>query len=250
METEVPTPKWVPPVLIQYANYLAARVPDMPPETEAALIRLMTDERMREVWEEVGKHKRINYQSTPEHFYDPHLPAEVRSWSALAEAWRREAKNLRSLGDEATARQFEAWAQAVADEASASSKPLTNEQQHDMAKAVLLGIALAHFDAGLRTVRKPSFEKFLDGLRAEGQVDAANAYERLAAEGRHAAYLVSRQRTGARIQAFVIGLGAVTRAMFRSPLYGVLAILVNVAFEGTEFKDGEYDHQRIRALLR
>ena len=41
-----------------------------------------------------------------------------------------------------------------------------------------------------------------------------------------------------------------TQAVFGSPLYGVLAALVNVAFEGAEFKDGEYGQQRIRALLR
>jgi len=250
METEIKTPDWVPSMVTQFANYLAAHALDLPPETEAVLIRLVTDERMREVWEEVGKHKRINYQSTTEHFYDPQLPVEVRSWSALADAWRREAKNLRSLGDEAAAKQFEAWAQAVPDEASASSKPLTNEQQLDVAMAMLLCEAFAHFDAGLRTVRKPSFGKFLEALRAKGQPDVADTYERLAAEERYAPYLVSRQRTDARIQAFVIGLGAMTRAVFGSPLYGVLAILVNVTFEGTEFKDGEYDQQRIRVLLR
>lgn len=250
METEIKTPDWVPPIVTQCANYLVAHAPHMPPETEAVLIRLVTDERMREVWEEVGKHKRINYKSTPEHFYDPQLPAEVRSWSALAEAWRREAKNLRSLGDEAAARQFEDWAQAVPDDAATSATPPTNEQQHDMAKAILLCDAFAHVDAGLRTVRMPSFEKFLEGLRAKGQAGVADTYERLAAEERHAPYLVSRQRTDARIQAFVIGLGAVTRAMFGSPLYGVLATLVNVAFEGTDLKGGEYDQRRIRALLR
>ena len=58
-------------------------------------------------------------------------------------------------------------------------------------------------------------------------------------------YLVDRQRTDARIEAFVKALATETAKIFGSPLYGVLAILTNIAFEGSG-----YDQQRIRALLR
>jgi hypothetical protein len=242
-ETEIPTPDWVPPIVCHAANAIAGAMPDMPEDTEALLIRLLTDERMKEVWEEISKHKRIDHKTSVEWFYPVSIPGEIGSWTALAQAWRQHATGQRSLGDGAGAAQFEDWASA-ANRLDSGSEPADEDAQRALAMALLLCLTVGHFNAGLRTIRKSDLDRVVDALRADGEAEKADAYVRTAAESANAPFFVIRQRTDARIEAFVKGIAARTKSIFGTSLYGVLAILTNVAF------GVDYDQQRIRVLLR
>ena len=92
------------------ANYLAPLLVNAPTEVKVLLFRLMWDERMKSVWEEIGKHKRIRYVSSEEWLYSAHLPAETESWASLASSLRREGNNLLDLGDWIAADRFSSWA--------------------------------------------------------------------------------------------------------------------------------------------
>ena len=245
-EPTIVCPDWTPAIVCEMANYLAPLLVNAPAEVKVLLFRLVWDERMKSVWEEIGKHKRIRHVSSEEWFYSAHLPAETESWSSLASSLRREENNLRDLGDRVAADRFSSWAAgAEARAATAGSNARPDIPPQELAMAVILALVLSHFSAGLRTVRKSDFNALIARLRAEGKEREAEAYLRQANDPTNKQYLVDRQRTDARIEAFVKGLATETTKIFGSPLYGVLAILTNVAFEGAG-----YDQQRIRALLR
>ena len=108
---EISTPDWLPAAVLEVANLVAEMAPDMRADTEAVLTRLVVDERMKGVWQDLGKHKREGAPA-PEQFYEAAPPAAVRSWTAMAEAWRARAAAYRALGDEATAAQYELYAAA------------------------------------------------------------------------------------------------------------------------------------------
>lgn len=249
MEIEIKFPDWVPAIVVEAANFIAAHTSDMPDEVEALLTRLITRSEMKRVWEELGKHKRVDYVAIDAWIHDANFPPEISNWSELANRWRREAGNLRALGDTGGALQFEAWAAAANARGSADSPgPLTDSQHHDRSMALLFCLALGHYCAGLRTVRRADLERFTANLRVQGQPGKADEYKKLAAQAENTPYFVTRQRTDARIEAFVKGLAAETRPMTGKNLYGVLSVLTNVAFELP--RDAEYDQDRIRALLR
>jgi hypothetical protein len=196
----------------------------------------MWDERMKSVWDEIGKHKRIRHVTSEQWFYSVHLPAETESWPNLARALRQEENKLRELGDRSGADRFNSLA-------TGDAHPELPPQE--LAKAMIFALVLGLFSAGLHTVRKSDFNGLIARLRAEGKEPEAEAYLRQAQDPKNKQFLVDRQRTDARIEAFVKGLATETRKIFETPLYGILAILTNVAFEGAGF-----NQQRIRALLR
>jgi len=245
-EIEVPVPEWVPAIVRQIANFIADATPDMPDEVEALLTRLLTDERMRNVWEEIGKHQRVNHRTTGQPHYGPRLPPEILSWAALAESWRARSKEVRALGGEADGFQLEKLADAVSSRDSGEPEPPPDDNmQTALAMATLFGVAASLFLAGLRTVRQSDFEGFTASLRAQGNEKQAEAYERQAVLAANTPYIVTRQRTDARVEAFVKSLGHQTKSVFGNHLYGVVATLTNVAFD-----EDRWDRQRIRALLR
>jgi hypothetical protein len=150
------------------------------------------------------------------------------------------------MGGEADACRLEEWADTVSgSDGEAPDTPPDANTQADLAMATLFATAVSLILTDLRTVRRSDLDSFIAALRAQRQAKQAEAYERQAALAANTPYIVTRQRTDARIEAFVKGMGNLTRTMFNSNLYGVLATLTNVAFE-----DAGYDQQRIRALLR
>lgn len=245
-KSQILCPDWTPAIVCEIANYLAPLLVNAPAEVKVLLFRLMWDERMKTVWDEVGKRKRVRYVKSEQYLYSAHLPAETDGWSSLARPLRREENYLRDLGDRIAADWFSSWAAgAEARAATAGSDARPDMPPQELAKAVIFALVLGIFSAGLRTVRKSDFDALIARLRAEGKEREAEAYLRQANDPTNKQYIVDRQRTDARIEAFVKGLATETAKIFGSPLYGVLAILTNVAFE-----DAGYDQQRIRALLR
>jgi hypothetical protein len=245
-EPEIDCPEWTPAIVCEMANYLAPLLVNAPAEVKVLLFRLLWDERMKPVWEEIGKRKRVRYVRSEKYFYSVHLPAETESWPNLARALRQEENKLRELGDRSGAERFTSLAtDAEARATSAGSDTHPDFPPQELAKAVIFALVLGIFRAGLQTIRTSDFGALIARLRAEGKEQEAEAYLQQAQDPKNKQFLVDRQRTDARIEAFVKGLATETTKLFGSPLYGVLAILMNVAFEGAG-----YDQQRIRALLR
>jgi hypothetical protein len=60
---EIAAQGWVPSSVLAMANYLADATGDGPPEVRDLLRRLITDEQMRGVWQDLQKHKRDGYST-------------------------------------------------------------------------------------------------------------------------------------------------------------------------------------------
>jgi len=242
---EIGTPGWLPPLVLEAANLLAEMAPDMPAETEAVLTRLVVDERMKGVWQDLGKHKREG-APTSERFYDAAPPAAVRSWAGLAEAWRARATEYRALGDEATAAQYELYAAATQGREGASPPaPLNEADERGNVLATVFTLAFSLYASGVIVVSRRDLERRIEDLRARGLASIADALEHQAKSLEGAKFIVDRRRSDPRINAFVEGMAKEMRAMFGQDMPGVIATITNVVFDRSD-----YDRDRIRALLK
>src|SRR5690348_12160808 len=109
---EVTVPEWVPPEVIQVANMLAGSLAAAPSEVLDLLSRLVTDGRIKGVWQDLQKHKREDYTRTSSQFYETEIPEAIRSGTGMAMAWRTRAAECRELGE------------------SSSAEELTEEERH------------------------------------------------------------------------------------------------------------------------
>lgn len=242
---EIKTPDWLPAAVLAMANFLVGMAPDLPADTEAVLTRLLIDERMKGVWQELGKHKREG-APTAERFYKAVLPAAVQSWAGLAEAWRGRATDYRALGDEATATRYEDYAVAAeARQASHPPQPLNEEEQRGMVLAMVFTLAVSSYLGGLEMVSRTALQRHTDDLRGRGQGLVADALEDQTKNPESAKFIVNRKRSDPRINAFVEGMAKEMRTMFGQDMPGVIATITNVAFDRSD-----YDRDRIRALLK
>jgi hypothetical protein len=88
--------EWVPAAVMDEAKKLYVEISSQDGSgTEIdLLLRLISDERMRSVWQELYKKKRVNYKSTDEFLH----PIHVRK-ALIAASLRRQAAALRKRGD-------------------------------------------------------------------------------------------------------------------------------------------------------
>jgi hypothetical protein len=242
---EIAAQGWVPSSVLAMANYLADATGDGPPEVRDLLRRLITDEQMRGVWQDLQKHKRDGYAPTAAQFYKAGLPGAVQSWAGMAAAWRSRAADYRDLGDEATAAQYEGFASAAdARQASSQSVSLDQGDEHELVLALIFALAFSLYCAGLEMVKRTDIEQRIASLRADGEAEAADAFRRQAQISENSRFNVVRKRGDQRIHAFMEGMAKEMRAMFGQDMPGAIATITNVAFERSD-----YGRDRIRALL-
>lgn len=211
----------------------------------AVLERLACDPRMKVVWDELNKRRREDYRSTDEPLYPSKLPGEIASWKTVAAAWRERAAEYRELGDESIARAYDCQA-AVAEARPDTRSPVESaaDVRHQRALAVLLVQSVSAYLDGSRTVSQREVDNVVSGFKDKGKEAVAAAFERHAADPRNSRFIVKRHRTDARLEAFVETIGRTMTELFGNPLYGVIAIIANVAFELTGL-----NRQKIRAIL-
>lgn len=242
---EISPPDWLPTAVLEVANFLAEMAPDMPADIEAVLRRLLVDERMKGVWQDLDKKKR---ESTPtsERFYEAAPPAAVQSWAAMAKALHARAAEYRALGDETMATRYEQHAAAVEGrEGDSSTAPLNEDDERGIVFATVFALAFRLYASGQSVVSRRDLERRSSDLRAKGQASIADALELQAKSPENAKFVVSRTRSDPRINAFVEGVAKEMRAMFGQDMPGVIATITNVAFDRSD-----YDRDRIRALLK
>jgi len=241
-------PNWLPPPIAAYAQQIFRNNAREKSE-QLLLCRLTSDSRMKRVWTELLKRKRINYKSSEEYRYPATSP---KNWSHTARVKLRRAQTLRFVRDppdedeanrqEAHAALYQA-AELVMLPNGLSTQELALicffdqafEFARNSAKPVPRVIAQkkrAHYLGMASRIRE-------DVKRLERPeqdlMKAAFVYEELAdraAPPPGHPLLVDRKRRGDDRQiGFVIELVDATTAIFDMALHGVVAIVANVAFE-------------------
>jgi hypothetical protein len=224
------------------------------PEIWELLRRLVSDSRMKNVWNELQRRKRQDYQRT-EHFVHPATPRSC--WFSQASRARRRAEELRQRGgrqneDEASRWEWLAviWTAVYGESFWGGRRPELPPQE--LAIAFLFNEA---FTLGQRSIRpvpiseaqktRRRYLKMAERIRADAAEherlghhlvdrlwDAVFAYEEIAdaaAPPPGNPLLVERQhRNDQRMQGFVMALAAITRQVFGAPLYGTIAVVANV----------------------
>ena len=242
---EISTPDWLPAAVLEVANLVAEMAPDMPADVEAVLRRLVLDERMKGVWQELGKHKREGAPAA-ERFYEAVPPAAVRSWAETAKALCVRAAEYWALGDEFTALHYEYEAAAAAGrERDGTVVPLNDDDERGIVLATVFTLAFSLYTSGHGVVSGRDLERRASDLRAKGRASIADALGRQAKSPEGAKFIVNRKRSAPRINAFVEGMAKEMRTMFGQDMPGVIATITNVAFDRSD-----YDRDRIRALLK
>jgi hypothetical protein len=244
-EVTVDLPDWIPRVVRDLVPIISADLQRQGATFEASqlLHRLVFDPRMKNVWNELLRRKRQDYERTEAFVH----PASRTSWTLKAASERRRAAELRKFGgskNEAEADRLELLA-ALAEVADVEmlfpwypGRPELPQQ--DLAVAYFFSQTFALAQQSPRPVPMPEARKarrpYLDiatQLRADHFWGASFAYEALAdaaAPPPGSPLLVKRRRrSDERMQGFVIALAATTKQVFEAPLCGTVATAANVA---------------------
>lgn len=245
------------------------------------LRRLASDPRMAKVWKELQKKKRRHYKSTEEFFYPAAPSGRSYSWSTNARAARRRAAALRKAGGRENRSEARRWDLQVEmaevralwsySEMKILDAPANQdtEARHNAALAFIFNEAfLLAAEPRVRAVtmseakaaRRP-YLKMAERLRADSKqiglskfrslnplLAAAFFYEELAdrkAPSPNDPLLVRRSGRDARLRGYVITLAETNRQIFKVPLYGIIANVVNVVF-----KRDDLTARAVREILR
>jgi hypothetical protein len=244
-EGAINLPDWIPlpvrdhvPIIFTGLQRQAATC-----EVFQLLDSLVSDRRMKNVWNELLRRKRRDYESTEAFMH----PASRTSWIMKAASERRRADELRKLGgseNEAEAVRMQFWA-TVAELYDLASVfpgyPARPElPRQDLAVAYFFHKTFVLAQKSPRPVplseARKARRRYLDmaqQLRADGFLAISTRYEALAdtaAPAPGSPLLVKRQRrSDERMQGFVMALAAITRQVFGAPLNGTAATSANVA---------------------
>jgi hypothetical protein len=219
------------------------------PENWELLRRLVCDTRMKNVWSELQRRKRQDYQRT-ENFVHPATPTSC--WFPEVRRARRQAEELRQRGGPQNA--WENVRGALAQLYGESFFPDRHPELplQDFAMAFLFDRAFTFGRQNIRPVpiseaknTRARYLKMAEQIRADADEqerldryvdprlrEAASAYEELAdaaAPPPGSPLLVERQhRNDARMQGFVMALADTTSHVFGTPLCGTVAAVANV----------------------
>lgn len=199
----------------------------MPAETMEILGRLATDPRMKFVWQELTKKKRLRDQPTAEFFHLARSLSDVSGNDPLPPVAIQEQAMLRLFEKtfELAGQSIPAMTVADATKACERYAQRASEIRDDAQQQIREGRPSSYYDL-LRVVR------VYDGL--------VRRYEMMNAQGDQ---LVGR-RSKPVIRHFLAELSHLTRDVFGDPLYGILARLGNVAFNQTDLTSA-----RVREML-
>jgi hypothetical protein len=234
----------------------------------AVLSRLVSDPRMKLVWEELYKKSRDDkYQTTEEFFY----PARVTSasWAAIH---RQQACELRKTGGEANEREARLLeAEATLEESAEDSPTDTGWSEQDRAVQLFLyqachsaldihPVFLADIQAKVKELCKISenLREQAAILQSFGMGRNARKLGEIAADCDDEAWnlepnkpraddpwIITRNRGDSNVRTFVADLSISTQSLFGSALSGTLATTANVVFNRNDMTGA-----RVREWLR
>jgi hypothetical protein len=246
--TDVELPAWLPSPVASYVRKIVCQT-----DTDKLLLgRLTFDPRMRRVWTELLKRKRVNYKSSDTFRY----AATARmDWDPILRGRLRQAQDIRRISgpyNERQAKKIETrvkfhWA---ADTVLSESSGLSIQeralvaflcQAFEFARAVSRPVSRAIAQRERARYREMASQIRTDvaGLDShsdrERLIEAAFAYEELADKAApppgHPLHVQRQTRGDERQTGFVLKLVDALRAIFGQTLYGTAAIVANVAFD-------------------
>jgi hypothetical protein len=262
----VKLPDWTPPIVCQLVTYLLRMRADRQPDLLPLLKRLTSDFRMRKVWTELLRRKRIDYAPTHEYLHPVSEAGPHLSWTQRTQSLRRRAAELRKRGGTGLeeAARLETLARLIQLTETKLLVPWSGEPSpQDLALACFFNqvVELAQSSPKAVPVRKAKTARrryitmakqlLIDaGEHADQRLlHAAYAYEELAdlaAPPVSSPLVVPRnQRRDATLKGFVITLADVTNQIFHAPLYGTIATVTNVTFDRDDMTD-----KKVRRMLR
>jgi hypothetical protein len=242
-------PNWLPQPIAAHAQQIFGRNNVQEMSDRSLLCRLTSDSRMKRVWTELQKRKRINYKSSEEYRYPATCP---KKWSRTARVELRRARTLRYTRDpldEHEAKKHEVYAKFYQAAESVTLRKGLSTQEFALICFFEQAFELARNNPKPvpRAIAKKKRAHYLDmasriredvkhfGLPNQDLIKAVFAYEELAdraAPPPGHPLLVDRKRQGdVRQTCFVIELVDATTAIFAMALHGIVAIVANVAFE-------------------
>ena len=241
-------PDWVPVEVARVAQMMLGMPNGRPPELATALIqRLLRDERMKVVWGEFNKRQRTtDYAKSKDNFYSSNLPPPIQSWAAMSQRFKQRAAEYSLFGDNVTAREYLARAEAVKGrDANIPRQPLTDDRKHGLVMATFFGSAVAFYCSGRESVTQKDLNREKQSFLKQGLAEHAAALSQHFQQPEMARLVVERRRTEARLEAFVEGLAQRNVEVFGLEFPGIIAITANVAFGRTDL-----DRRKIKAILR
>jgi hypothetical protein len=240
---------WVPPGVVETAGRLHVAF-DKNHEIGSTIIsRLISDVRMKNVWQLLYSRKRERHEPTSAFAY----PAQLELQAACL---RREANELRKKGGEANSSKADALdARAEADESKLGSPAEVELHAQDYAVAELFRHACceavdvspvylldlkaknARTSAVIEALHKQKEE--LEEIEWYDEADAlhgliiqlANRNELIRDEIEENKTIISRRRGDPILRTYVMALHPWIILLFGTPLYGTLATIANVAFD-------------------
>jgi hypothetical protein len=257
MKPALVLPGWLPQPVANYVRLIVANE-RRDRNSDEVLQRLTSDPRMQRVWGELQKRKRDpDYKSTEAFMYSA---TSSENWSEGARAAIRRSQKLIKIGGQSNqreAKRLELIARLSEFKETDMLFPWhvgrKELPRQDLALVFFLQQALELSRQFRRPVTRAEARKkrqhYLDMARRirddveldpsysstqEILLNAAFAYDELADQAGPSdgnPLLVDRKRKGdERQNGFVIRFAAMTKAVFGSPLYGVVATVANVAF--------------------
>jgi hypothetical protein len=257
-----PFPEWIPrciqdlvQILYNDANRHKARAKDV-----EVLDRLTLDPRMKRVWDELLKKKRLNYGKTEQYVHPTATYEGKRFWSFAARSLQSRAEERRKRGEGLEADRVQTRAILVEIEVpnifsrlhpakfapqeqgliflfyTAFTFAQETPQSVPVAEARK---AACRFRAMTKTIRADAAQnQRMRGYLDHRLLDAAFAYEELADDAVGSLgtiVLVSRKpRSEPRLKGFVMALASTTKVLFGVPLCGTVATLTNVALNRSD----------------
>jgi hypothetical protein len=241
----VGVPEWVPPMVAEMASLL---VGDLGPDDEIPDIieRLLSHPRMKRVWHELSKKIRQDYKPTPKPFHAAVLPPQVGSWKAMAQALRTRGSEYSEMGRDPIANSYKMLATAAQARHGNEPEALEESARQELAMAMVFALTVSLYNVGIKTVSRSDVERKIHELDEQSKAVEANAIRRQSEAPANTRFIVHRQRTDPRINAFVEGLAFELKNIYGEALYGVIATLTSIAFQ---LKSPLRD-PNVRAMLR
>jgi hypothetical protein len=263
-------PNWVPLAVIDIAKRLCAELAaeQEPAKAERVLSQLTSDPRMKRVWYELYKKKRLNHRPTDEFWH----PVRVTQASQAA-ASRKRAIELRKSGgvhNNREADHLEAEATALEGEPGPAFDQRYTEQDrgaqlffyHAYRAALdLKPVLFSDLKANANTLKA-----LADRLRKEAEILRSFEMEREVRKLNEVAsdcddrvwnidpdnlepgddlWIVRRQKGDVQLRTFVASLSIPTVSLFDDYLYGTIAIVANVALGRDDVRPS-----KVREILR
>jgi hypothetical protein len=243
-------------------------------EKKKLLLRLASDSRMMEVWQELYKYKRASNSGTKEFVYKPSFHEIGCAHTArltVAEIRRQIEDSDKKVTEEdieefichLSPQYLQPWPEAPRDPQASLDLAVRYIFQHAylsaLVKAPILTTQEIVENFHERIATADQLRKEADKLKSYGMEDDAWTLIRIAQNCEENIrtgnldnlcdrWIVDRDRSTSHLRAYVITLAALTRKLFGNPLHGTLARIANVAFDlagGTSITGGQV-HEMLR----